>query len=167
MNIRQWNPYQMMSIDLYQQYEAIDFEKAQTAPVSDSTVWRLITQVNVRDGDGAILEEVDAMGRVSSYLRTVDSRVTSLPYASLEGASFQNAEALYYGGEDYEDRKNWHISGLSVEKNSRLNAGSYLVVKYRRIVNLCARIANKKGRRLYGHFASLWMGGSFENYFEL
>ena len=77
-------------------------------------------------GDGEILEELDAMGQVSSYLRTADSRVTSLPYASLEGASFQKGEALYYGGEDYEDRTNWHISGLSVEKNSRLNEGSYL-----------------------------------------
>ena len=46
----QWNPYQVMSVDLYQQYEAIDFEKARTAPVSDSTAWRLIKQVNVRDG---------------------------------------------------------------------------------------------------------------------
>ena len=116
------NPYQMTSAYLYQQYEAVDFVKAQTAPITDSTAWRLIKQVNERDSDGAILEEQGAMGEVISYLRTADS----IPYATLMGASFQKGEGFYYGGESYEDQTKWKLSGgVALGKGARLNAGAY------------------------------------------
>ena len=119
---KELNPAQMTSSYLYQQYEAVDFVKAKTAPITDSTAWHLIKQVNERDSDGAILEEQGAMGEVISYLRTADS----IPYATLMGSSFQKGEALYYGGESYEDQTKWKLSGgVALGKGARLNAGAY------------------------------------------